>query len=152
MIRDGLGASRRRPTLFRDAFGRFDRVGLLIKLIWVVTALGVVGAIVGGSCVADVGGADGRHSGYVTAIEDLNNLVFDATIVYVKSSPQSTQEDKYCVNDPKVRADLDRFSKMRVPVTIHFKNDFFMMKWECNGGSSIIVGVEYEDGQPAEQR
>lgn len=142
MIRPGFDGSRRRPTLFRDVFGRFDKVGLLIKLIWVVTGLGVAGVIAGGTCVEDTGGADGYHSGYVTAIEDTKGIFFNPTIVYVKSSPQSTQEDKYCVNDPKVRSELEKFSEMRAPVTIHFRNDFFMMKWECNGGSSIIVGVE----------
>ena len=127
---------------WRQSRRRFDMMDLFIKGVIAVVALVVVGGIVLGSFVADVGGTDGRHTGYVTAVEDADNWVFDATIVYVKSNPASTQEDKYCVNDPKVRRELEQASANGTRVTIHYHNDFLMMKWECNGGSTVIVGVE----------
>jgi uncharacterized membrane protein len=110
---------------------------IIIAFIFIVIA----GAVLLGTCVAEIGGTDGRHIGYITAIENADNLIFDSTIVYVKSNTASTQEDKYCVNDQKVKEDLEKAAASGERVTIHYKNDFFMMKWECNGASTIIVDV-----------
>jgi hypothetical protein len=87
-------------------------------------------------------GADGAHSVYVTSVEDRDFLTWDSTLVHCKSSTESTQEEAYCVDDPGVRAKLEAACRARRPVVIRFHNDFIFWRWQCNGGESIIVGVE----------
>ena len=89
-----------------------------------------------------VGGSVGQHTGIITAVEHNNNLVWDANLVYFKSSDQSTQEDVYCVNDPDVMTQLKTASVNKTIVTIYFQNDFLFWVWDCNGGISIIEKVE----------
>lgn len=100
---------------------------------------------VAGALIGEVGGADGRHVCYVTAVEDRVNVTWNSTVVYVKSNPESTQEDKYCVTDAALRTKLDDAAARRVPVVIHYRNGLILWRWECNGGDSVIVGVEEAD-------
>ena len=89
-----------------------------------------------------IGGAKGSHTGIVTAIEHRNNLVWDADLVYIKTSEESTQEDVYCVNNLELKKKLEQYSIIRKMITVYFKNDFFVFKMECNGGISIIYDVQ----------
>lgn len=92
----------------------------------------------------NIGASTGQHTGVITAVEHNNNIIFDANLVYFKSSEESTQEDIYCVNDYDVLTQLREFSKTKEIVTIYFQNDFFFWRWDCNGGISIINNVEKE--------
>jgi len=97
--------------------------------------------------INSLGGTVGQHTGVVTAIEYNNNFLWDANIVYFKSSDQSTQEDRYCVKDEEVINKLRGYSQNKEIVTIFFQNDFILWRWECNGGISIIDKVEIQDGK-----
>lgn len=136
--RSPFGETGRSPRL--PVF-RLMKGTLIVGAIWTIIVLIVIGAIIGGLLVESTGGANGRHTVYITAVEDVDNMVWDATIVYVKTSPQTTQEEKYCVNDPRVRKLLEEAAAQAKPVTVYYQNDFFMMKWECVDGMSIIYRV-----------
>lgn len=133
-----LGGTGRFP---RPPGVRFVKATFLIGLIWVGIVLAVVCGLLFALFVESTGGASGRHTIYVSAVEDEDNLVWDATLVYVKTSPQTTQEEKYCVNDPRVRKLLEEAAVSQTPVVVYYQNDFFMMKWECVNGMSIIYRV-----------
>ena len=90
----------------------------------------------------DLGGSNGEHTGYVTAIEFNDNLLWDSTLVYFKTDTESTQEDIYCVNDASLKAQLKELASTKSQITIHYKNPFFFKRSECNGGSSVIVGIK----------
>jgi hypothetical protein len=89
-----------------------------------------------------VGGSEGQHTGYITAVERNHNVLWDANIVYFKTSFESTQEDKYCVNDEVLKKELMNIAKNRQQVTISFKNPLLFWRSICNGGISVIVEVE----------
>lgn len=91
---------------------------------------------------ATFGASNGAHTGVVTAVEYNSNLVWGANIVYFKTVRESSQEDLYCVNDENVKAQLIEAQKEKKEVTVYFKNNYLMWKWECNGGASIIYQVE----------
>ena len=130
---------QQRQARFRRSSGLVEGI---IKIVITIIVLTVVVGACGGGCVSEFGGTDGQHTGYITAVENADNLIFDATIVYVKSNLASTQEDKYCVNDPEVRRSLEQAEAGGQRVTVHYHNDFILWKWECNGASTVIVGVE----------
>lgn len=132
---------KKRGTWLRNDYGSFR--DWVVFTFWGMLIAGWIPPLACGAIlVSEFGGADGHHVGYVTAVEDQSNATWDSTVVYVKSNPESTQEDKYCVTSDKVRDALDLAARDRVPVVIHYRNDFIMWRWECNGGDSIIVGVE----------
>lgn len=121
-------------------------------LVLLFGALALLVALIGtpALCCAGWGGADGHHSCYVIAVEDQNNFTWDSTVVFVKTDPQASNEDKYCVNDSDVRKKLEAAARDKTFVVIHYRNKFLMKRWECNGGDSIIVGVE-STPMPAEE-
>ena len=88
-----------------------------------------------------IGGSSGIHTGIVTAIEFNDNILWDAVLVYFKTSEESTQEDIYCVNDLELKNKLENYAKTRELITISFENDFWFFSKDCNGGVSIITGV-----------
>lgn len=88
------------------------------------------------------GASIGSHTGVVTAVEYNSNIIWGANIVYFKTVRESSQEDRYCVNDEDVKNQLIEAQKDKKEVTIYFKNDFIMWKWQCNGGETIIYQVE----------
>lgn len=88
------------------------------------------------------GASNGSHSGVVTAVEYNSNVIWGSNIVYFKTVRESSQEDRYCVNDETVKNQLVEAQKGKKDVTIYFKNNFIMWKWQCNGGESIIYKVE----------
>ena len=92
-----------------------------------------------------IGASSGQHSGYVTAVEFNDNALWDANIVYFKSSTESTQEDSYCVNDPNLKSQLEFYSQMNQKIVIEYSNPFWFWTSLCNGGQSIITDVKVID-------
>ena len=88
------------------------------------------------------GASEGVHRGVVTAVEYNSNVFWPATLVYFKTSIESTQEDRYCANDETVKEQLWEFSRNRKEAVIYYKNAFVMWKSQCNKGESIIYRVE----------
>jgi hypothetical protein len=92
--------------------------------------------------------ADGVHTGYITAIEDITSLLdeeggaFNGTRIYVKTDLSSSQEDKYCVQDSNKSLidDLKNASKSKANVSITFDNYSFTGFGNCSG--DIITKVE----------
>lgn len=89
-----------------------------------------------------IGASIGSHTGVVTAVEYNPNIIWGSNIVYFKTVRESSQEDKYCVSDEVVKNQLIEAQKNKKEITIYFKNNFFMWKWECNGGETIIYKIE----------
>lgn len=146
--RSPFGGTGRSPRAQFPGF-RFVKGVFIVGLIWVLIVLTFVLGILYALFVESTGGSSGRHTVYISAVEDEDNLVWDATLAYVKTSPQTTQEEKYCVNDPRVRKLLEEAAASQKPVVVYYQNDFFMMKWECVSGMSIIyrvVPVQQEEG------
>ena len=103
---------------------------LILFFLWVFLFPGTIGASVG------------VHTGVVTAVEYNSNIIWGANIVYFKTVRESSQEDRYCVNDQTVKEQLIEAQKQKKEVTIYFKNNYVMWKWQCNGGETIIYKVE----------
>jgi hypothetical protein len=103
---------------------------ILLYLVWTFLFPGRLGASLG------------VHTGVVTAVEYNSNIIWSANIVYFKTVRESSQEDRYCVNDEGIKNQLIEAQKNKTEVTIYFKNDFIMWKWQCNGGETIIYKVE----------
>ena len=135
--------TEKKVSRFKDVHGYFKA--------WVVVT--IILAVITGVClliafpfvlIGGLGGADGHHACIVTSIEDQHNVTWDSTVVYTKTDPQASNQDTFCVTDPAVRAKLEAAVRSRARVILHYQNDLFMMRWECNGGDSIVVGVETE--------
>lgn len=102
----------------------------------------LIGALfIAGFFIQSYGASNGQHTGFVTSVEYNSNIIFGANIVYFKTNTMSSQEDRYCVNDLNLKAKLEQYAKDNTEVTIKYKNDFFMWKWDCNGGETIIYDV-----------
>ena len=93
--------------------------------------------------IEGIGGKVGEHTGYVTAVDFKDNLVWDSTIVYFKTDTESTQEDNYCVNDEILIKILKEKSRNHEKITIKYSNPYMLWRWKCNGGNSIINNIEY---------
>jgi len=122
--------------IFTDYHGLRPWVVISLCFAWIPPLL------LGFMLINDIGGANGHHNCYITSVEDATNLTWDSTLVYTKTDPQASNEDAFCVTDKKIREQLDDAVKNRSRVTIHYRNDLIIWRWECNGGSSIVVGVE----------
>lgn len=61
----------------------------------------------------------GTHTGYVTATEQ-TGFFFHPYSVYIKTNAQSSQEDKYCVIDPSLYAQLQKDSQTSAHITLSF--------------------------------
>ena len=83
----------------------------------------------------------GQHAGYITAVEE-SGLLFHTWIAYVKTDPQSSQEDAYCVTDSRVIASLQSDAEDRTPVTVYYAAPVMIWKWQCESPSSIINAVQ----------
>lgn len=82
----------------------------------------------------------GEHTGYVTAIEE-SGLIWKTSTVYIKTDPQSSQEDAYCVVDSNVINQLKEKSTTRELVTIQYSVPFLVPGWKCKGEGSIVDSV-----------
>jgi len=112
----------------------------LLMMIPAATILGVLGVIF----INGIGASEGQHTGYVTAVEFNNNILWDANIAYFKTDTESTQEDRYCVNDKIVKQELEAAAMSKDHVTIKYKHPFWFWNSLCNGGDSIIIGIKQE--------
>lgn len=82
----------------------------------------------------------GEHTGYVTAIER-SGLYFKTIRAYVKTDPQSSQEDEYCVVDPEVYSKLEEMSRKKTQITISFLS-WIVSGWKnCSGEDAVIYNV-----------
>ncbi|MEK6892594.1 MAG: hypothetical protein AABX07_00140 [Nanoarchaeota archaeon] len=89
-----------------------------------------------------IGASEGNQRGIITAVEYNSNIIWGANLAYIKTSQTTSQEETYCVNDNSIKNQLTEFSKLGETVTIYYKNNFILWKWQCNGGQSIIYKVE----------
>ena len=89
-----------------------------------------------------IGGSQGTHVGYVTAIEFNDNIIWDANLVYFKTDLESTQEDSYCVNDGLLKFNLENAQINKQKISIDYANNFWFWRKDCHGGVSIITGFK----------
>ena len=92
--------------------------------------------------IVGIGATQGNHFGYVTAVENNDNIWWDANLVYFKTDAESTQEDIYCVNDPIVKSQLELYANSKERVKLEYSNPFIFWRSECNGGSSVVRSVD----------
>lgn len=111
-------------------------------ITWVVLGILILMIVPNFLFPGQIGASRGTHTGVVTAVEYNSNIIWDANIVYFKTVRESSQEDKYCVNDENVKNQLIEAGKNKKEITIYFKNNYIMWKWQCNGGESIIYKIE----------
>jgi len=88
-----------------------------------------------------IGATKGEHTGLITAVERNDNLLWDADLIYFKSSDESTQEDIYCIEEGLIEKAKELGNKKQI-VTISFENNFWFMRWNCNGGISIVKDIK----------
>lgn len=118
------------------------RGGIISSIVMIIIFIGLIFIAF---CIRTIGTSTGFHNGVVTAVEHNSNILWDSDLVYFKSDAQSTQEDRYCVNDEDLKNKLLRASNANQRVTIKYSNDFLLWVWECNGGESIIYAVEGQE-------
>lgn len=82
--------------------------------------------------------ANGGHTGYVTAVEK-SGYIFDTWTAYIKTDTQSSQEDKYCVTDQSLVAELQSVQETNAKVTLEYQNGFFIPPWQCKGSDQSII-------------
>lgn len=104
----------------------------------------IIGMIVCGFLINDIGGCKGQHTCYITTVEDAENLTWDSVLVWTKTDTAASNEDVFCVSDNDVRKKLEVAARDKKLVILKYKNDFILWRWECNGGTSIIVDIEEE--------
>jgi len=113
----------------------------IVGLIFIGILCVFVGVFGMGLFMHSFGVTDGQHTGYVTAVERNEGMIYSDTLVYFKTDLESSQEDIYCVNDPELKTRLEIAARNKVPVTISYHNDFILYNSECYAGSTIITGV-----------
>lgn len=115
-----------------------EGIFLLSFLAFILLVISVLGAAL---FVNSVGATRGTHTGYITAVEHRDNLIWPADILYFKTDGQSSQEDIYCIN-PEIMDLAREYQKNKTLVTITYSNDILLWVWECNGGSTIVENIE----------
>ncbi len=90
----------------------------------------------------EFGGHRGSQSGTIAAVEHNSNIIWPATLVYVKTGLKSKNESIYCVNDETIKNQLIKFTEKRELITVYYYNEPTMWKWDCNDGKSIIYKIE----------
>jgi len=81
----------------------------------------------------------GSHYGIITAKE---KNIFGAWDVYVKTSVQSTQEDKYCVLDESIIPSIEEAGKSGNRITIHYKDDVIRNIKCTENVVAVMTGIE----------
>ncbi len=112
----------------------------LIETIVIIAILGIFGLIF----LAMIGGGipnSGQHTGIVTSVEK-EGIIWQTYGAYIKTSAQATQEDKYCVTDSSVVAQLQDDAQQIKEVTVQYSRGFFVWPWQCGSESSIINSVK----------
>ncbi len=80
----------------------------------------------------------GEHTGYITAVEN-TGFVFHTWSAYLKTNTQSAQEDRYCVTDTQVLAQLQAAQQNNLQVTVAYDNSLFIPFWECSGKDESVI-------------
>ncbi len=83
----------------------------------------------------------GQHTGYITSVEQ-EGWIFKTWRAYVKTDPQSSQEDHYCVTDDSLVSELKERAKDRKLVTIDYSAPFIVWSTQCGKEPSIINSIE----------
>jgi hypothetical protein len=86
----------------------------------------------------------GQHTGYVSSVEQ-SGIIWKTWTAYIKTDPQSSQEDSYCVTDPSVVDQLKSVATQRSSVTVYYSVPLMTWKWQCGGEQSIISGTSNFD-------
>ena len=82
----------------------------------------------------------GQHTGYVTSVEK-SGIILQTWTVYIKTDPQSSQEDTYCITNKATIAALQNYEKQRAPVTVYYSSPFILWTWQCPQKSAVINSV-----------
>lgn len=82
----------------------------------------------------------GEHTGYVTAAEK-TGIIFKTNTVYLKTDPQSSQEDAYCVVDSGLYSQLENLSRQKAQVTVNYISWLVSGVKNCNGEQAVITGI-----------
>jgi len=103
-----------------------------------IYALLVVLVIFGLVTISHIGAPNkGQHTGYVTSVEQ-NGIIWKTWRAYVKTDPQSSQEDEYCIKDPQIITQLQKAELSRGLITLNYSAPVLIFKWNCAGEDSII--------------
>ena len=84
--------------------------------------------------------ASGEHTGYVTAVET-TGVFWKTGTAYIKTDPQSSQEDAYCIQSPQVYNQLEQYSESRAKVTVDYVDYLSKGIAHCNGEEAMITNV-----------
>src|ERR1035437_4699611 len=83
----------------------------------------------------------GQHTGYVTSVEQ-SGIIWKTWTAYIKTDPQSSQEDTYCVTDPKTVTALQSAETEKSSVTVNYSVPWMTWKWQCGGEQSMIQSID----------
>jgi hypothetical protein len=82
----------------------------------------------------------GQHTGYVSSVEQ-SGIIWKTWTAYIKTDPQSSQEDTYCVTDQNTVTALKSAATNRGSLTVYYSVPLLTWKWQCGGEQSIIQSV-----------
>ena len=82
----------------------------------------------------------GQHTGYVSSVEQ-SGIIWKTWTAYIKTDPQSSQEDTYCVTDPKTVITLQSAETEKSSVTVNYSVPWMTWKWQCGYEQSTIQSV-----------
>jgi hypothetical protein len=83
----------------------------------------------------------GQHTGYVSSVEQ-SGIIWKTWTAYIKTDPQSSQEDRYCVTDPDAVSELQGDGASRTLVTVDYSAPLYVWKWQCGSEPSIINSIQ----------
>jgi hypothetical protein len=98
-------------------------------------------ALIGFGTISHIGPNNGQHTGFVSSVEQ-SGIIWKTWRAYVKTDPQSSQEDSYCVTDPAVVSQLQNTEQSKESVTVNYSSPLFVWKWQCGGESAIVNSVQ----------
>lgn len=124
---------------------KYNKGATLIEGLVLTVFFGVIAIIIASIVLLIIGfksPTSGQHTGIVTSVEE-NGIIWHTWSAYIKTSAQATQEDRYCVTDPAVVAQLQADADSVREVTVHYSNGLIVWPTECKGDDeSIITSVE----------
>src|ERR1035437_115674 len=83
----------------------------------------------------------GQHTGYVSSVEQ-SGLIWKTWTAYIKTDPQSSQEDTYCVTDPNTVITLQSAETKKSSITVNYSVPWMTWKWQCGYEQSTIQSVD----------
>lgn len=126
--------------IFTDDYGNLKDGPIILLIIIVIGILSLI-VIIPAVSIVRIGASRGEHTGLITAVESNKNVLWDANLIYFKSSDETTQEEAYCIPDYLLEKAKELSSKKKI-TTISFNNNFWFMRWDCNGGISIVYEIK----------